>query len=143
MQLPWRPGTGWAAAIGGCGSARVRLRPGTDVGPGSTLAENRRRPEAGAGRKQALAGSLARRRSLAPVRNPAQLWNRPPRPTLFWRGVAVQGYVSMKAVLSLLGIVFVIAWLVLWLAVKVTFGAIHLLVVIGVILIIFALVKVI
>jgi len=49
----------------------------------------------------------------------------------------------MKAVLSLLGIVFVIAWLVLWLAVKVTFGAIHLLVVIGVILIIFALVKVI
>ena len=47
----------------------------------------------------------------------------------------------MKAVLSLLGIVFIIAWLVLWLAVKVTFGAIHVLVVIGVILIILALVK--
>jgi hypothetical protein len=47
----------------------------------------------------------------------------------------------MKAVLSLLGIVFIVAWLVLWLAVKVTFGAIHLLVVIGVILIIFALLK--
>ena len=47
----------------------------------------------------------------------------------------------MKAVLSLLGIVFIIAWLVLWLAVKVTFGAIHLLVVIGAILIILALVK--
>lgn len=47
----------------------------------------------------------------------------------------------MKAVLSLLGIVFIIAWLVLWLAVKVTFGAIHLLVAIGVILIILALVK--
>jgi hypothetical protein len=47
----------------------------------------------------------------------------------------------MKAVLSLLGIVFIIAWLVLWLAVKVTFGAIHLLVVIGVILIVLAFVR--
>jgi hypothetical protein len=47
----------------------------------------------------------------------------------------------MKAVLSLLGIVFIIAWLVLWLAVKVTFGAIHVLVVIGAILIVLALVK--
>ena len=47
----------------------------------------------------------------------------------------------MKAILSLLGIVFIIAWLVLWLAVKVTFGAIHLLVVIGVILIVLGLVK--
>lgn len=48
----------------------------------------------------------------------------------------------MKAVLSSLGIVFIIAWLVLWLAVKITFGAIHLLVVIGAILIIYALIKV-
>jgi len=48
---------------------------------------------------------------------------------------------SMKAVLSVLGILFIIAWLVLWLAVKVTFGAIHLLVVIGVVLVIFALLK--
>jgi hypothetical protein len=48
----------------------------------------------------------------------------------------------MKAILSLLGIVFIIAWLVLWLAVKVTFGAIHLLVVIGAILLIFALIRV-
>ena len=47
----------------------------------------------------------------------------------------------MKAVLSLLGIVFIIAWLVLWLAVKVTFGAIHLLVAVGVILIVLAFVK--
>lgn len=47
----------------------------------------------------------------------------------------------MKAVLSLLGIAFIAAWLVLWLAVKVTFGAIHLLVVIGVILIVLAFVK--
>lgn len=48
----------------------------------------------------------------------------------------------MKAVLSLLGVVFIIAWLVLWLAVKVTFGAIHLLVLIGAILLILAIVKV-
>lgn len=47
----------------------------------------------------------------------------------------------MKSVLSVVGIVFIIAWLVLWLAVKVTFAAIHLLVAIGVILIIFALLK--
>ena len=137
MQLPRRPGTGWAAAICGCGSARIRLRPGTDVGPGSTLAENRRRPEAGAGRKLGAPPEPCAGPQPGAALEPA------PRPTLFWRGVAVQGYVSMKAVLSLLGIVFVIAWLVLWLAVKVTFGAIHLLVVIGVILIIFALVKVI
>lgn len=51
--------------------------------------------------------------------------------------VSLQGF-WMKAILSLLGIAFVIAWLVLWLAVKVTFGAIHLLVVIGVILIVLA-----
>ena len=48
----------------------------------------------------------------------------------------------MKAILSLLGIAFIIAWLVLWLAVKITFGAIHLLVVIGVILIVLAIIKV-
>jgi hypothetical protein len=47
----------------------------------------------------------------------------------------------MKAVLMLLGVVFIAAWLVLWLAVKITFGAIHLLVVIGVILIVFAFLK--
>jgi hypothetical protein len=44
----------------------------------------------------------------------------------------------MKAILSVLGIALIVAWLVLWLAVKVTFGAIHLLVVIGVVLIVFA-----
>ncbi|HUA26698.1 MAG TPA: hypothetical protein VMA54_21385 [Steroidobacteraceae bacterium] len=47
----------------------------------------------------------------------------------------------MNAVFWLLGIVLIVAWLVLWLAVKVTFGAIHLLVVIGAVLIILALVK--
>jgi hypothetical protein len=47
----------------------------------------------------------------------------------------------MNAVFWLLGIVLIVAWLVLWLAVKITFGAIHLLVVIGVIMIILAIVK--
>ncbi|HVC29551.1 MAG TPA: hypothetical protein VND24_00080 [Steroidobacteraceae bacterium] len=47
----------------------------------------------------------------------------------------------MKSILSVLGIVFIIAWLVLWLAVKVTFGAIHLLVVIGIIMIVVALLR--
>jgi len=47
----------------------------------------------------------------------------------------------MRAILTTLGILFIIAWLVLWLAVKITFGAIHLLVVIGIILIIVAIVK--
>lgn len=47
----------------------------------------------------------------------------------------------MRAILTTLGILFIIAWLVLWLAVKITFGAIHLLVAIGIILIIVAIVK--
>ncbi len=47
----------------------------------------------------------------------------------------------MKAILSVLGIAFIIAWLVLWLAVKVTFGAIHLLVLIGVVLLVLAFLK--
>lgn len=47
----------------------------------------------------------------------------------------------MRAILTSLGVLFIIAWLVLWLAVKVTFGAIHLLVAIGVILIIVAIVR--
>jgi hypothetical protein len=47
----------------------------------------------------------------------------------------------MRAILTGLGILFIIAWLVLWLAVKVTFGAIHLLVVLGIILIIAAILK--
>ncbi len=47
----------------------------------------------------------------------------------------------MRTILTSLGILFIIAWLVLWLAVKVTFGAIHLLVVLGVILIIVAIVR--
>ena len=69
------------------------------------------------------------------------LWN-PPVSDAFLERYGGIRVLSMKAILSVLGIVFIIAWLVLWLAVKVTFGAIHLLVVIGAILIILALVKV-
>ena len=39
-------------------------------------------------------------------------------------------------ILHVLGVLLIVAWLVLWLAVKVTFAAIHALVVIGVLLII-------
>lgn len=45
----------------------------------------------------------------------------------------------MAAILRIIAVLFIIAWLVLWLAVKVTFGAIHLLVVLGVILLIVSL----
>jgi hypothetical protein len=39
-------------------------------------------------------------------------------------------------ILHVLGVLFILAWLVLWLAVKVTFAAIHALVVIGILLIV-------
>ena len=41
-------------------------------------------------------------------------------------------------ILHILGILLIVAWLILWLALKVTFVAIHALVVLGVILIIVA-----
>lgn len=41
-------------------------------------------------------------------------------------------------ILNILGVLFILSWLVLWLALKVTFVAIHALFVLGVILIIFA-----
>jgi hypothetical protein len=47
----------------------------------------------------------------------------------------------MKSVLHLIGILLIVAWLVLWLAVKVTFAAIHLLLVLGVILIVLGLMR--
>jgi len=43
--------------------------------------------------------------------------------------------------LTSIGAVFIIAWLVLWLAVKITFGAIHLLLLVGVAMIIFGFFK--
>jgi hypothetical protein len=39
-------------------------------------------------------------------------------------------------VLKFLGLAILVLWLVLWLAVKITFGAIHLLVVLGVVLLV-------
>ena len=39
-------------------------------------------------------------------------------------------------ILHVLGVLFIVAWLVMWLALKLTFVAIHALVVIGVVLII-------
>jgi hypothetical protein len=40
-----------------------------------------------------------------------------------------------------LGILFIVAWLVLWLAVKVTFGAIHLLLLVGAAMLVIGLFK--
>ena len=45
------------------------------------------------------------------------------------------------AALKWLGIVLIVTWLVLWLAVKITFGAIHLLFLIGVALLLIGLFK--
>jgi hypothetical protein len=42
-------------------------------------------------------------------------------------------------ILRILAVLFIVAWLVLWLAVKVTFGAIHVLLAIGLIMLIVSL----
>lgn len=42
-------------------------------------------------------------------------------------------------ILHILGVLFIIAWLVMWLALKLTFAAVHALVIIGVLLIVFGL----
>jgi hypothetical protein len=44
-------------------------------------------------------------------------------------------------ILKFIGIAIILVWLVLWLAVKITFGAIHLLVVLGVVLLAVGLLK--
>jgi hypothetical protein len=44
-------------------------------------------------------------------------------------------------ILRILGIAIIVVWLVLWLAVKITFGAIHLLVVLGLVMIVASLFK--
>ena len=44
-------------------------------------------------------------------------------------------------ILKALGVLIIIAWLVLWLAVKVTFGAIHLLLVIGLAMLVYGFIK--
>jgi hypothetical protein len=45
------------------------------------------------------------------------------------------------AILKFLGVAVLLLWLVLWLAVKVTFGAIHLLVLLGVAMIIMGFIR--
>ena len=45
----------------------------------------------------------------------------------------------MKAVLHAIGILLIIVWLVLWLAVKITFAAVHVLLLLGIVMIIFGL----
>ena len=44
-------------------------------------------------------------------------------------------------ILKALGVGLIVLWLVLWLAVKITFGAIHLLVVVGIILLVVGFIK--
>ncbi len=44
-------------------------------------------------------------------------------------------------ILKFIGVAILILWLVLWLAVKITFGAIHLLVLLGIALIVIGFVK--
>ena len=44
-------------------------------------------------------------------------------------------------ILKVLGIAIIVVWLVLWLAVKITFGAIHLLLLLGVALLVVGFVK--
>lgn len=44
-------------------------------------------------------------------------------------------------ILKALGAALIILWLILWLAVKITFGAIHLLVVVGIILLVIGFIK--
>jgi hypothetical protein len=45
----------------------------------------------------------------------------------------------MKSVLHAIGLLLIVTWLVLWLAVKITFAAVHLLLLLGVVMIVFAL----
>jgi hypothetical protein len=48
---------------------------------------------------------------------------------------------SAMGLLTYLGLAIIIVWLVLWLAVKVTFGAIHLLVVLGIVMLVVGFLK--
>jgi hypothetical protein len=45
----------------------------------------------------------------------------------------------MRSVLHAIGLLLIVTWLVLWLAVKITFGAVHLLLLLGVVMIVFGL----
>jgi hypothetical protein len=45
----------------------------------------------------------------------------------------------MKAVLHAIGVILIVTWLVLWLSVKITFAAVHLLLLAGLAMIVFGL----
>jgi hypothetical protein len=47
----------------------------------------------------------------------------------------------MKSLLHAIGIFLIVAWLVLWLAVKITFAAVHLLLLLGVAMILIGLLR--
>lgn len=47
----------------------------------------------------------------------------------------------MKGILKILGVILVLAWIVLWLAVKVTIGAVHLLLLAGLALLVVGFIK--
>lgn len=47
----------------------------------------------------------------------------------------------MKAVLHAIGVFLIVAWLVLWLAVKITVAAVHVLLLLGIAMIVFGLLK--
>ena len=50
--------------------------------------------------------------------------------------VSIEVKAAFMHVFQILGVLFIVAWLVAWLALKITFAAIHALVVIGVVLLI-------
>lgn len=45
----------------------------------------------------------------------------------------------MKAILHTIGVILIVSWLVLWLTVKITFAAVHLLLLAGIAMIVFGL----
>jgi hypothetical protein len=85
---------------------------------------------------------LKRRGSLRTYSIPSRPRQRSPQSTeqLFRLEIhaALSAYFLAMKILHVLGVLFIVAWLVLWLALKLTFMAIHALAVIGVLLIIVA-----
>jgi hypothetical protein len=49
------------------------------------------------------------------------------------------GGTDMKAVLHTIGLILIVTWVVLWLTVKITFAAVHLLLLAGIAMIVFGL----
>jgi len=45
------------------------------------------------------------------------------------------------AILKIIGVILIVAWVVLWLVVKITFGAIHLLLLAGIVMLVVGFIK--